>query len=259
MILMSSVSSQSSNEIFSALGWSAAVDDAPPELCKQTVPVDINRADSVFSLTESDIYWDLVVDRTVLDIGFDIECLDGLDDLLLLSPVDAFATVCWDAVIRPTPKPRRQPLSRPRPQRKSTVSFPRRRPPRLTLVKETSSEESGYESGCDELQTLKDEATPLQSPLSSLFPSPLPSPYDTGFHLNHQPTVEPITLIKYSLLPYEINTSFIIFEPQHTISYSEDGLGLSSLNIEQRKATAVNRIAAFCANLPNRLLRSSTQ
>lgn len=132
----------------------------------------------------------------MLDIGFDIECLDGLDDLLLLSPVDAFATVCWDAVIRPPPKPRRQPLPRPRPQRKSTVSFPRRRPPRLTLVKETSSEESGYESGCDELQTLKDEATPLQSPLSSLFPSPLPSPYDTGFHLNHQPTVEPITLVR---------------------------------------------------------------
>lgn len=143
----------------------------------------------------------------MLDIGFDIECLDGLDDLLLLSPVDAFATVCWDNVIKPTPKPLRQPLPRSRPERKSTVPFPRRRPPCLTIVKETSSVESGYESGSDELRTLKDEATPLQSPLSSAFPSPLPSPYDTGFHLNHQPTVEPIKLVRH--LPHSPGTMML--------------------------------------------------
>jgi hypothetical protein len=195
--------------MFSALGWSAVVDDAPPDSYKQTVPVDINRADSVFSLMESDIYWDLVVDRMALEIGFDVECLDGLDDLLLISPVDAFATVCWDNVIRPTPKPQRQPLPRSRPERKSTVPFPRRRPPRLAIVKETASVESGYESECDELRTLKDEVTPLQSPLSSIFASPLPSPYDTKFHLYHQPTVEPIKLVRR--LPHSTGATTLIY------------------------------------------------
>ncbi len=61
----------------------------------QTVPVDVRRADSVSSLAEAEVSWDLVLDRTTLDVGFDIECLDGLDDMLLLSPFDAFTTECW--------------------------------------------------------------------------------------------------------------------------------------------------------------------
>ncbi|KAJ3559611.1 hypothetical protein NP233_g11223 [Leucocoprinus birnbaumii] len=256
--------------------------------CSQTVPVDVRRAESECSSAEPDACWDLIIDQTTLDVGFDFECLDGLDDMLLLSPVDAFEAVCWDTAIqlppqprsRPLPKPLAKPLQKPRPRplpnlpeasstvQKSSIPFPRRRPAPLILTPGTSSEEdeeSGYESDSDELRTLKDEGTPLQSPLPSPLPSPafpsplpspLPSPYNTGFHLNHQPTVEPITLIKYSCLPYEFDASFISFEPQHTINYyCEDAIGLSPFNAEQRKVTTVNRIAAFCANLPTRLLR----
>lgn len=161
----------------------------------QTVPVDVHRGDNASSLAEVDVSWDLVLDRTTLDVGFDVECLDGLDDTLLLSPFDAFTADCWDAAIQPPPKP----LSKPRPKalvvQKSTVPFPRRRPAPLSIVPETSSDESGYESDSDDLITLKDVATTYASPLPSPFFSPLPSPYDTGFHLSHQPTVEPITLV----------------------------------------------------------------
>ncbi|KZT21110.1 hypothetical protein NEOLEDRAFT_803549 [Neolentinus lepideus HHB14362 ss-1] len=39
------------------------------------------------------------IDRTLLDLCFDLSCLEELDDQLLLAPLDAFAAICWaDAV-----------------------------------------------------------------------------------------------------------------------------------------------------------------
>jgi hypothetical protein len=179
------------------------------------VPVDVRRAESECSSAEP--CCNLILDQTTTDAGFDIECLDGLDEMLLFSPVDAFAAVCWDTAIqipsKPSllPTPLMKPLLKQRPEhlpslsrshkvQKSTIPHPHRRPASLIIVTETSSEEeeSEYESDSDELKTLKDEidgTTPFASPLPSPFPSPLPSPYDTGFH---QPMVEPITLVSTS-------------------------------------------------------------
>ncbi|KAG6920044.1 hypothetical protein DXG01_010112 [Tephrocybe rancida] len=43
------------------------------------------------------------LDRTTLDVGFDHTCLEGLDDLLLHSPTDAYAAICWaEAVDEPS-------------------------------------------------------------------------------------------------------------------------------------------------------------
>lgn len=273
---MMTMLSVSPSELFPSIVWSTVAGTSVSTLsCPPSISVDVRRADSDCD-SEPEVYWNLILDQTTLNIGFDIECLDGLDNTLLLSPNDAFAALCWDTIPQtPLPRPlipkspaasaHKSPLSiisEASIASKSSIKFPRHRPAPLTITSGTSSGEEGYESDSDDLRTLGDEATSLSSPLPSPFPSPLPSPYGTGFHLNHQPTVEPITLIKYSCLPYEIDeidASFILFEPQHTIHYyCEDGLAVSNFNEDQRKPTKVNRIAAFCANLPIRLLRASS-
>lgn len=43
-----------------------------------------------------------ILDPTSLSFDFDHSCLEGLDDLLLHAPRDAFAAGCWDTVITPT-------------------------------------------------------------------------------------------------------------------------------------------------------------
>lgn len=201
--------SVSPSELFPSIVWSAVAGTSVSTLsCPQSISVDVRRADCDCD-SEPEVYWNLILDQTTLNIGFDIECLDGLDNTLLLSPNDAFAALCWDTIPQtPLPRPlipkslaasaHKSPLSiisEASIASKSSVKIPRHRPAPLTITSGTSSGEEGYESDSDDLRTLGDEATSLSSPLPSPFPSPLPSPYGTGFHLNHQPTVEPITLV----------------------------------------------------------------
>ena len=204
----------SPSELFPSMGWSAEAGSSASSLSwSQSVPVDVRRADSDCD-SEPEAHWKLILDQTALYVGFDIGCLDGLDDMLLLSPNDAFAVVCWDGIVQ-TARPRL--LSRPIPKSlavpthqfrskplsiiseasittKSSIKFPRHRPEPLVVASGASSGEEECESDSDDLRTLRDETTSLPS----TFPSPLPSPYETGFHLNHQPTVEPITLVSMS-------------------------------------------------------------
>jgi len=200
------------------MGWSAEAGSSASTLsCYQSVPVDVRRADSDCD-SEPEAHWKLILDQTALYVGFDVGCLDGLDDMLLLSPNDAFAVVCWDAIVqtarpRLLSKPIHKSLAVPAHQfhskplsiisetsitTKSSIKFPRHRPEPLVITSGASSGEEEYESDSDDLRTLRDETTSLPSALPSSFPSPLPSPYETGFHLNHQPTVEPITLVSMS-------------------------------------------------------------
>lgn len=41
-----------------------------------------------------------VLDRTLRDTGFDISCLDALDEQLLRSPTDSFLDICWTAAVQ---------------------------------------------------------------------------------------------------------------------------------------------------------------
>lgn len=41
-----------------------------------------------------------VLDRTLRDAGFDISCLDTLDEQLLRSPNDCFLDICWTAAVQ---------------------------------------------------------------------------------------------------------------------------------------------------------------
>jgi hypothetical protein len=44
---------------------------------------------------DTDALLSVVLDRSLLDFGFDYTCFASLDNKLLLSPLDAFADVCW--------------------------------------------------------------------------------------------------------------------------------------------------------------------
>lgn len=42
----------------------------------------------------------VVLDRTLRDAGFDVSCLDALDEQLLRSPTDCFSDICWAAAVQ---------------------------------------------------------------------------------------------------------------------------------------------------------------
>lgn len=62
----------------------------------------IHEADTVhdtYIVHQVDSSLSLIIDPTTLQVGFDQSCFDGLDELLIYDPLEAFTEACWlDAV-----------------------------------------------------------------------------------------------------------------------------------------------------------------
>ena len=106
-----SVSTINSDLFPELLSWSAIMDVRSTSPCPQKVPLDVSKRDTVLAATLS---LSLILDPTTLEFGFDESCFDGLDDLLVYSPMDAFSEFCWADAIHehdanhassPTPSP----------------------------------------------------------------------------------------------------------------------------------------------------------
>lgn len=106
-----SVSTINSDLFPELLSWSAIMDVQPTSPCLQKVPLDVSKRDTVLTTTSS---LSVILDPTTLEFGFDESCFDGLDDLLVYSPMDAFSEFCWGNAIHehdsdhassPTPSP----------------------------------------------------------------------------------------------------------------------------------------------------------
>jgi hypothetical protein len=106
-----SVSTINSDLFPELLSWSAIMDVQPTSPCLQKVPLDVSKRDTVLTATLS---LSVILDPTTLDFGFDESCFEGLDDLLVYSPMDAFSEFCWanaiheddsDHASSPTPSP----------------------------------------------------------------------------------------------------------------------------------------------------------
>ena len=70
---------------------------------------------------DTDALLSVVLDRSLLDFGFDYTCFASLDNKLLLSPQDAFAELCWTEA---TTAQLKRPKSQPQMKRGSALSDP---------------------------------------------------------------------------------------------------------------------------------------
>ena len=55
--------------------------------------------DDAITVDEAHLLLSSILDRTTIAAGFDKSCFDGLDELVIHDPFEAFAEICWlDAV-----------------------------------------------------------------------------------------------------------------------------------------------------------------
>lgn len=154
-----SVSTSINSDLFpELLSWSAIMGVQPTSSsCSQKVPpIDVSKRGDGDTVLAATLSLSLILDPTTLEFGFDHSCFEGLDDLLVYSPMDAFSEFCWDAirehdsdrVSSPTPSPFK--------------NAGRIQNVRSLLVNRPSSDKSDTDS--DECLTFKEDDT-IHSPI----------------------------------------------------------------------------------------------
>jgi len=126
----------------------------PTSPCSQIFPSDISKnGDTETVLEVAEVTYDYLLpaifDPTTLDVGFDLKCFDGLDDMLIYSPTSAFEEVCWSDVVSDAEA--RQNVA-PRPRKQSDT---RRKRPARSFLDTSSSSDSDTDS--DECRTLNEK------------------------------------------------------------------------------------------------------
>lgn len=235
------------------LSWSALINAQMYSPCIQSVPTDICRP--VVNGEDAASLLSMCFDPTTLDIGFDYTCLDGLDDILLHSPMEAFAEACWEDAVRVSTHPDR--TSTPTPSRSidSSIEF------KTKVVRESrtrapvditfnSSDESD-ESDSDECKTCHDDDEAALS-----FRVPPMDKTKNHHHQHHQPAVDEGKSMMFddptdqlALLGLELDASaraqhFHIPDPNQSVGYFP-------IPVKQKKPVlGTGRIAAFWGNFP---------
>ncbi|CAA7260393.1 unnamed protein product [Cyclocybe aegerita] len=147
------------------LSWSALMDSPLPSLALDPIPKCAAKSKKCESL-ESDqerqpslkIPLSSILDPTTLEVGFDASCFDGMDDLLISSPLDAYAELCWSDGVVAHSRSQSEPITFA-PYRRAAAGQCRRRRMRPAFVtRDASSDESDTDSD-DECRTYRDEDT----------------------------------------------------------------------------------------------------
>jgi len=245
--------------------------------CIQSVPTDIPRP--VVNGEDAASLLSMCFDPTTLDIGFDYTCLDGLDDMLLHNPMEAFAEACWEDAVRVSTHPDR--TSTPTPSLTLDSSIPtqavsqhktkvvresRTRPP--VHINFNSSDESD-ESDSDECKTCHEDdeaALPFNVPPVDKTKKP--------HHQHHQPAVVRL----FPAFPVPVRPTDILQDEGKTMMFDDStdqlallgleldasararhfhapdpnqSVGYSPMPVKQKKpALGTGRIAAFWGSFP---------
>ncbi|KAF8959953.1 hypothetical protein BDZ97DRAFT_1366668 [Flammula alnicola] len=154
-----SVSTTINSDLFpELLSWSAMMDTQPASPCSQKFPSDVSKrepdVETVDTVLGATLCLSLIFDPTSLDFGFDHSCLEGLDDLLVYSPTEAFEESCWTEATHSHSD--RMSTAVPFPFPPSSKKSMRRRRTRSPLVTSSSSDDSDTDS--DECMTFKEDA-----------------------------------------------------------------------------------------------------
>lgn len=145
--------------------WAAVIEDHSPACCSQKVPIDVlsKREHDIDTVNETTVHslseLALVLDPTSLEFGFDRSCLDGLDDCLAYSPVEAFKETCWTQCTHS--RPVRDTVAKS-PRRSSTPRPKRRAEPRSPLAASGASDDDS-DTDSDDTTTLTDDDDQLDS------------------------------------------------------------------------------------------------
>ncbi|KAG6866687.1 hypothetical protein C0991_000797 [Blastosporella zonata] len=168
-----------------------------------------------------------VLDRTTMEVGFDLSCLEGLDDQLLSFPINAYAAICWaEAVHEPVGLLRGH--------------FPDRLPPTNEQDEPLGSLTDDSDSDTDECRTVNVHS--LETPMDAY-----------GFAVNSHISLSSLNNAKSLFSSFESNEK-ILLEPRLTHFDPGDSIGLFSTPHEKVKTTAV---AALRAYLPLRRKKPS--
>jgi hypothetical protein len=236
------------------LSWSALM-NALSHTRSQSIPSDITKPDTdtfretvtihqetnaiheddADTIDEGNLLLSSILDRTTLMAGFDQSCFDGLDDLIIHDPFEAFAEMCWEDAVGhngSTPSMRATTPTQQLPNKPTG----RRKLPSLSGITRISTERDG-DVGKDRTYTNYDE-----EPVS---PSDCPS----------SPSEENLRTMRNTLLSTfsddDEATSFVIFEAPVLSPNRYDSVGHYPIpSSRPYKKVASNRIATFCSNLP---------
>jgi len=95
------------------------MDVRPTSPSSQKVPIDVSTPGDGDTVLAAALSLSVILDPTTLEFGFDHSCFEGLDDLIVYSPMDAFSEFCWEDAIHehhdsnrassPTPLPFKSP------------------------------------------------------------------------------------------------------------------------------------------------------
>ncbi|TFK45100.1 hypothetical protein BDQ12DRAFT_48246 [Crucibulum laeve] len=242
-----STSTTAESDLFpEILSWAALIDVQTTLRYTQSIPSDISKPEETDTASDDMSILSSLFDPTTLDIGFDFTCLEGMDDMLLHSPTDAFTATCWEQAVRVPLSVPGSPRAHSYAERSSTPT-----PLRLKLGQrgglspflDHPSSPSSSESDSEESSTDNDEYSPL-------------SPVDDHGDMSSLPSGGSRFLMTKgrSLFFDEYNTSFMMLEPHFPVSDPKDAVGFFPIPQQRSKPS---RIAAFCANFPARLVRAS--
>lgn len=235
--------------LFEATIWAR-----PQSTGHKSVPSDVSCDMLRTNSTESTaIDMSRILDPTSLQCGFPESCLLGLDATLLYSPLESFASVCWEDVIDNRPQEKRDfPETASLNDGSSTLdledAFSPKYSAREHIVPMSASllwsDDSDDDS--DECRTYEDDYTPVPT-----------------IHGNHSliaahPVGSFASFEKEKGLFYrDLTASFGTFEPIFpSFTDPKEAIGHSPIPIVRPtspKAGVHKRIASFCARLPSRV------
>ncbi|KAF9523867.1 hypothetical protein CPB83DRAFT_651833 [Crepidotus variabilis] len=195
------------------LSWSAIIDFTQRSAAlPQPIPSDVTEEDetdiSTVDERRTSASLSQIFDPTTLAIGFDISCLDGLDDRLIYTPKESFVDWCWSECVGTPPSETAKVVEECRTPTPSTLKV---KLDRRSLF-DWSSDESSSDSdecatarGSEDMDTVEfGEAVHLRSP----YPIADLPPYES---LYWNPKVKPIIS-----LPFERHN---VPDPNDSVGY----------------------------------------
>ncbi|PPQ64188.1 hypothetical protein CVT24_008562 [Panaeolus cyanescens] len=192
--------------------------------------------------------WDSMVflDPTTRAIGFDMACLEGLDDLVVYSPTKAFSELCWDDAVRITPCADQNTKSPYYNSPFPLPSTPRRvsRQPfsRSPLVAWSSDSDTDS----DECHTDQDEDQYNPAIVGSLQSNEMAVGGLSSYNLSSGRE-------QYFIVDDHPLTSFMGFETRFPASSHKNAVGDFPRLTHSRERSIPNRFATFCANIPTKV------
>ncbi|KAF9047625.1 hypothetical protein BJ165DRAFT_1467301 [Panaeolus papilionaceus] len=194
------------------------------------------------TVMQKDLDFEAFLDPTTRAVGFDLSCLEGLDDLVIYSPTKALSELFWEAAVRaPVSADHLNPTIS---YHNSPFPLPTRTRPRQPLLESPFvGWSSDSDTDSDECHTDQDEDQYAEPRIAGslairgLAPYNLSDGREQCFTMEERPSL----------------TSFVSFESHFPSSNYKSAVGDFPKQADNRGRSIPNRFATFCANIPTKV------